>query len=175
MSKNLVQRGNLSSPLLIWNRTVSKCEALKKRVPDCEIAPSVSSAVSRADIIFSCLADDNAVSKVFEEALSGDVKGKLFVSCSTITPKTTEEISSKCKELGAGFVSMPGKTTTNSPASVEGTLEKRCCTDDYGLVFGEPGLAEKGLLVCVPVGEPEDVKKVLPYTTGVYVPSLFRG
>jgi hypothetical protein len=50
-----------------------------------------------------------------------------------------------------------------------GIPEKRCCIDVSGLVFGEPGLAEKGLLVCVPVGEPEDVKKVLPYTTGVYV------
>ncbi|KAL3424906.1 hypothetical protein PVAG01_04187 [Phlyctema vagabunda] len=141
MCKNLVAKGNLDSPLLIWNRTASKTEALVARVPNCEVATSVVDAVTRADIIFSCLSDDKAVLQVFGEVLGLDLTGKTLISCSTITPETTQDVARRAKEKGAGFVSMP--------------------------VFGEPGLAEKGLLVCVPTGPAEDVKVVLPYTTGV--------
>jgi 3-hydroxyisobutyrate dehydrogenase-like beta-hydroxyacid dehydrogenase len=108
MAKNLSLRGNLSTPIVVWNRTVARAEALRTRLDDCKIADSVADAVTNSDIIFSCLADDEAALKVFNDALSVDVAGKLFVSCETITPGTSEKLASMVGSKGAGFVSMPG-------------------------------------------------------------------
>ena len=34
-------------------------------------------------------------------------------------------------------------------------------------VFGEPSMAEKGMLICVPAGRADLVNRVRPYCTGV--------
>lgn len=34
-------------------------------------------------------------------------------------------------------------------------------------VFGEPTMAEKGLLTCVPAGKAEQVERIKPYCVGV--------
>ena len=60
------------------------------------------------------LRDDEAVMEIFESALSVDVKDKLFVSCSTITPQTTEKLSELVKAKGAGFVSMTSMSRIRS-------------------------------------------------------------
>ena len=63
--KNLVTEGNLSSSLIINNRTTSKLESLSDSLLDqfyhVKIASTVSEAVSLADIIFTYLRDDAVV------------------------------------------------------------------------------------------------------------------
>ncbi|CAF9932437.1 MAG: hypothetical protein HETSPECPRED_008360 [Heterodermia speciosa] len=141
MCKNLVQKGNLSSPLVLYNRTAKRANELSDRVGNCIVSSSITNAVADADIIFSCLTDDNAVLETFTEILKHDVKGKLFVSCSTTQPETSDKLASLVEAQDAGLVTMP--------------------------VFGEPSMAEKGLLTCVPAGRADLVVKVLPYCTGV--------
>src|ERR1700734_3648819 len=84
MCKNLVEKGKLSEPLIIYNRTTVKAEDLSKKIGHSTVSSSLSEAVTRSDIIFFCLGDDAAVQSNVEEALKGDVKGKLFVDCSTV-------------------------------------------------------------------------------------------
>ena len=108
MCKNLVEKGNLSSPLVVYNRTARRSTELADRLGNCIVASSIADAVANADIIFSCLTDDKAVLETFEETLKHDVQGKLFVNCSTIQPDKSDELASRVEAKGAGLVTMPG-------------------------------------------------------------------
>jgi 3-hydroxyisobutyrate dehydrogenase-like beta-hydroxyacid dehydrogenase len=118
MAKNLSLKGNLESPITVWNRTVAKAEKLRDRPVDCKIAESVADAVTNSDIIFSCLASDEATIAVYEEVFKVDVTGKLLVSCETITPESSEKLAGIAARKGAGFVSMPGKFIKSGLESV---------------------------------------------------------
>lgn len=141
MCKNLVEKGNLSQPLIIYNRTTSKAEALASKLGHSTVAPSLDEAVAKADIIFYCLGDDASVLSTIEQATKGNVKGKLFVDCSTIHPDTTTQAAKAVEAQGATYVACP--------------------------VFGAPAMADAGQLVCVLAGPTEACEKVKPYLTGV--------
>lgn len=108
MSKNLVQKGNLEKPLILWNRTASRAESLSARIGHSTVVDTVEEAVSRADIIWSCFMDTEVVRDIFEKILKLDIKGKLFVECSTIKPKDTNELAAQVEAAGGEFVAMPG-------------------------------------------------------------------
>lgn len=141
MCKNLVEKGNLSEPLLIFNRTTSRAEDLSAKIGHSKVASSVEDLVSKCDIIFYCLGDDEGVLSMVETMLKAGVDGKLLVDCSTIHPDTTKQENDKITKAGAHFVAMP--------------------------VFGAPAMADSGNLVCVLAGPKADVDKVKPYTSGV--------
>lgn len=146
MAKNLAQKANLSSPLLLYNRTQSKAVAHAESIggpSKAQAVASIGDAVKPSDIIFSCVGEDAAVQGIIDTALDSvqDVKGKLFVEMSTIHPDTTRKLDSQLRSRGASFVSCP--------------------------VFGVAAMANAGLLICVLSGHKNDVAKVLPYTVGV--------
>ncbi|KZF25393.1 6-phosphogluconate dehydrogenase [Xylona heveae TC161] len=143
MCKNLVAKGNLSQPLILFNRTKQRAEELSGLLPagKSAVASSITEAVSKSDIIFTCVGDDKALNETIETALQSQVKGKLFVDCSTVHPETTEQLAKAIVEQGAGFVASP--------------------------VFGAAPIAEAGQLIFVLAGPPAEVEKVKPYTTGV--------
>lgn len=143
MCKNLVEKGDLSQPLIIFNRTQTRSEDLSSKLGagKSKVAGTIAEAVSPADIIFTCLGDDKAMQETIDTALKQDVKGKLFVDCSTIHPDTTNALSKQIINKGAHFVACP--------------------------VFGAPAMADNGQLVCVFAGPAEDVKKVLQFGQGV--------
>lgn len=104
MVKNLYEQGpDECKSITIYNRTASKAEAMQIGT----VASSVTEAVSKSDIIFTCLGDDKAMMETITEALKSDVKGKLFVDCSTIHPDTTDKLDKMIQEAGAGLVAMP--------------------------------------------------------------------
>lgn len=111
MCKNLVEKGNLDHPLVIFNRTKSRADALAEKLGEknVKIAESVKETVSSADIIFTCVGDDRAVDEVMEAALQVDVTGKLFVDCSTVHPETTNAMAIAIGARNADFVACPGK------------------------------------------------------------------
>ncbi|KAJ9635785.1 hypothetical protein H2201_000219 [Coniosporium apollinis] len=143
MCKNLVEKGNLDKPLIIFNRTKKRAEDLSAKLDTgkAKVAESIEDAVAQSDIIFTCVADDKAINDTIDTALKGDVNGKLFVDCSTVHPDTTNGLGKKIEEKGASFVACP--------------------------VFGAPAMADNGQLVCVLAGPKAEVEKVKPYTTGV--------
>ena len=109
MCVNLVKKGNLSFPLILYNRTKDRADQLANRLGNCNVAESLAEAVAGADIIFSCLTDDKAVLDVFVKILREDVKGKLFVNCSTTQPDTSNMLAEMIEAKEAGLVTMPGK------------------------------------------------------------------
>lgn len=143
MCKNLVEKGNLEKPLIIFNRTQKRAIDLSKSLTSgkCTVASSVDEAISKADIIFTCVGDDAAINDTIDTALKGATKGKLFVDCSTVHPDTTEGLAKKITGAGGEFVACP--------------------------VFGAPAMADNGQLVCILAGPKESVEKVKPYTKGV--------
>jgi 3-hydroxyisobutyrate dehydrogenase-like beta-hydroxyacid dehydrogenase len=142
MVKNLVQKGQLTSPLILYNRTISRTIAAAESLGNCTVASSIAEAVQPADIIFICLGSDVAVEQTIQAALdSGDIADKLFVDCSTVHPDATRRINEALLARGAAFVACP--------------------------VFGAPDMAEAGMLICVPAGPKEDVDRMKPYTVDV--------
>jgi len=143
MCKNIVEKGNLDKPLIIFNRTEKRATDLSKSLPSGKsvVSSSIEDLVSKSDIIFTCVGDDTAINETIDASLKGDVKGKLFVECSTVHPETTEVLAKKIIGAGAEFVACP--------------------------VFGAPAMAENGQLVCVLAGPKESVERVKPYTKGV--------
>jgi 3-hydroxyisobutyrate dehydrogenase-like beta-hydroxyacid dehydrogenase len=143
MCKNLVEKGNLDKPLIIYNRTQKRATDLSESLPSGKstVASSIDEAVSNADIIFTCVGDDAAINGTIDAALQGVVKGKLFVDCSTVHPDTSDALAKKITGAGAEFVACP--------------------------VFGAPAMADNGQLICVLAGPRESVEKVKPYTKGV--------
>lgn len=108
MSKNLVLKGNLEKPLILWNRTASRATSLSERIGHSSVAETVEDAVSRSDIIFSCFADEQGVFETFDAALKIEVKGKLFVECSTVRPENIDKINKNVRDAGADLIAMPG-------------------------------------------------------------------
>jgi len=143
MCKNIVEKGKLEKPLIIFNRTPKRSTDLAGFLGDkVTVSQSIESAVSKSTIIFTCLGDDPAINSTIDIALaSGDVKGKLFVDCSTVHPSTTDALAKKITAAGAEFVACP--------------------------VFGAPAMADAGQLICICAGPKESVEKVIPYTKSV--------
>jgi 3-hydroxyisobutyrate dehydrogenase-like beta-hydroxyacid dehydrogenase len=110
MCKNLIEKGKLSHPLIIYNRTAARSEALANQLgrSKTKVAKTVQEAVSAAEIIFTCVGDDAAIKEMIASALEVDVSGKLFVDCSTVHPETTNEIAAKISGNKAEFVACPG-------------------------------------------------------------------
>ncbi|KAM0557937.1 hypothetical protein ACHAPJ_005101 [Fusarium lateritium] len=143
MSKNIVEKGNLDGPLLLYNRSTQRTTDFSGTLPagKTEVIESLTEGVSRADVIFSCIANDEAVQETYKTLLEGDVKGKLFIESSTIHPDTTEAIAKDVLAKGAEFVAAP--------------------------VFGAPAMADAGLLVGVLAGPSASVAKAKPWFKGV--------
>ncbi|KAI1425284.1 NAD binding domain of 6-phosphogluconate dehydrogenase-domain-containing protein [Xylaria sp. FL1777] len=143
MCKNLVQKGNLQKPLILYNRTKKRSEDLAATLPagKTEVVGSIEEGVKKADIIITIVSNDAAVKEAIDTILQSDVKGKLIVDCSTIHPDTTKQIAETVLAKGAEFIASP--------------------------VFGAPAAAEAGLLVFVPAGPKAAIDKLRPYTTGV--------
>lgn len=143
MTKNIVEKGNLTSPLLLYNRSVSRTTELSKKLGSdkTEVVENLVDGVAKADVIFTCLANDAAVQQTIATILEADVKGKLLVECSTIHPDTTEAVAKAVVAGGADFVAAP--------------------------VFGAPPAADAGMLVGVLAGPAASVAKARPWFKGV--------
>ncbi|KAH8812907.1 6-phosphogluconate dehydrogenase [Xylogone sp. PMI_703] len=141
MCKNLVEKANLSNPLIIYNRTTQRAHELSAKIGNSTVASSIPEAASKADIIFYCLGDDAAVLSTLDEILKTDIKGKIIVDCSTVHPDTTSTETKLVEEKGGSFVACP--------------------------VFGAPAMADAGQLICVLAGKAGVVDKIKPYCKGV--------
>ena len=108
MTKNLVLHGNLDKPLTLYNRTRNRAEEHSASIGHSIVAATLEEAVSNADIIWSCLQDQEAVEATFDSILTMKIQGKLFVESSTITPERTNSIARQVLRAGAEFVAMPG-------------------------------------------------------------------
>jgi 3-hydroxyisobutyrate dehydrogenase-like beta-hydroxyacid dehydrogenase len=143
MVKNLVEKGNLDQPILLFNRTKQRAVDLSNALgaDKTEVMDSIAEGVSKADVIFVILSQDHAVEAAVNEILQNDVTGKLVIECSTIHPETTEKLAKAVEAKGAEYLTAP--------------------------VFGAPAAADAGQLVGVLAGPSSTVDRAKPYFKGV--------
>ncbi|KAF3767363.1 NAD(P)-binding protein [Cryphonectria parasitica EP155] len=143
MAKNIAEKADLDSPLLLFNRSQQRATDLSAKLAPgkSEVAGSLESGASQADVIFICLANDMAVTETVNSLAKTDLQGKVLVDCSTVHPDTTEAIAKTVTSGGAEFVACP--------------------------VFGAPAMADAGKLVPVPAGPKSAVDRVKPYLMDV--------
>ncbi|KAL8898303.1 MAG: hypothetical protein Q9192_002140 [Flavoplaca navasiana] len=146
MVKNLIGKAHLDRPLFISHRNPQRAIDLQTTLDPTKektvVASNFTGAVEIADIIFKCLGDDDVVIQTVDEvSRATNVKGKLFVDCSTVHPDTTEYLADVFTKAGVDFVACP--------------------------VFGAPAMADAGQLICVLAGPEDSIRKVRPYCKGV--------
>ena len=94
--------------LVVWNRSAGKAKALLDRGAVWAATPQ--EAVSKVDLTLSMLTDAAAIENTYSGvngALTGDVKGKLFVDMSTVRPETSIHLNSKVVAVGAALLECP--------------------------------------------------------------------
>jgi 3-hydroxyisobutyrate dehydrogenase-like beta-hydroxyacid dehydrogenase len=127
---NLVKAG---FPLRVWNRERSAVDALARAG-----ARPVSTAreAFSGDVVFSMLADDDAIHEVIDPLLDGAPKGLVHVNMSTISIPFARDLAARHKARQLSYVASP--------------------------VFGRPELAAAGKLNLVVAGDDHAVEKVGP-------------
>lgn len=144
MAMNLLKAG---IDLAVYNRSDEKMLPLI----DAGAKPyrSVEDITKASEIIFIMLSDDSAVSSVFDNLWSLDLKGKLFINMSTISPNLSIELARQCEDKGASYLEAP--------------------------VSGSVKPATDGTLIILAAGQEKDYERAIPFFEKLGKLSLFLG
>ncbi|KAK1516155.1 hypothetical protein CPAR01_16474 [Colletotrichum paranaense] len=139
MCKNIAEKSKLDKPLLIYNRTTKRATELSQSLPagKTQVVEALKDAIAQADIIFTCVANDQAVEEIFATASQQKLEGKVFVECSTIAPGASEAAAKAVLDKGAEFICAP--------------------------VFGAPAMVAAGNATLVLAGPKASIEKIRPY------------
>ena len=141
-------------------------------------AATLAAVTAAADVIFTVVTDDDAQLKVFAE--SGDslltgAKGKTFIDCATITPKTHVEVERRCRKAGA--VSLEGCMASSIPQARNGTLYLMCGGDRTAFDKVRPILEKlsTALRYIGPTGQAAQVKALVNMIMNINTAGLAEG
>jgi 3-hydroxyisobutyrate dehydrogenase len=104
MARRLKDQGYTVSAIYDARGKVAKEVAAELRAEPCK---SVARVTELADVIITVVSDDNAMYDIFPKANKGllkNAKGKLFINCATISPKTHIDIEKMAEASGAQTV-----------------------------------------------------------------------
>lgn len=105
MALNLARAG---FPLVVWNRTASKADALVEA--GARLAASPRELAAAADVVLTIVSDPPAVEAVLwgaDGVLAGLRPGSLVIDSSTVSPTLAERAAAACAALGASFLDAP--------------------------------------------------------------------
>jgi 3-hydroxyisobutyrate dehydrogenase-like beta-hydroxyacid dehydrogenase len=130
IAKNLVDAGH---SVRVWNRSRGPVEALARL--GARPVATAREAFS-GDVVFSMLANDEAVHAVIDPLLDGAPKGLVHVNMATISISLARDLAARHRDRGIGYVA--------------------------ATVFGRPDLAAAAKLNIVAAGDPAAVARVEP-------------
>eukprot|EP00584_Thalassiosira_punctigera_P006172 CAMPEP_0172527236 /NCGR_PEP_ID=MMETSP1067-20121228/1973_1 /TAXON_ID=265564 ORGANISM="Thalassiosira punctigera, Strain Tpunct2005C2" /NCGR_SAMPLE_ID=MMETSP1067 /ASSEMBLY_ACC=CAM_ASM_000444 /LENGTH=316 /DNA_ID=CAMNT_0013310931 /DNA_START=51 /DNA_END=1001 /DNA_ORIENTATION=+ len=115
MASRLISQGVAGSddtPMVVWNRTSSKCNDLKERFPDknIEVKDSAREVVESCGVTFNILSTPEASRAVFEGedgTLAGVSAGKFIVDCATLAESDMKRMDEQVKSKGGQFLEAP--------------------------------------------------------------------
>ncbi|CAD6566849.1 MAG: hypothetical protein CYPHOPRED_001140 [Cyphobasidiales sp. Tagirdzhanova-0007] len=139
MVTNLAQKAQLSSPIMLYNRTKrpSVDDLVEKLGTKVQVASSIAAVVDGSDIIFTSVVGDADLREVIGKILERQsLAGKLFVDTSTVAPTTIDELAELIESANGDFVSAP--------------------------VFGAPTVAQAGSLIFALAGKQGPVARTSP-------------
>jgi 3-hydroxyisobutyrate dehydrogenase-like beta-hydroxyacid dehydrogenase len=116
----------------LHNRTPERAAALA-RVLGCDTCASPAEAASKADIVLTMLADDDAVRSVWSGPnglLAGARPGTVLVDLSTVTPDTIRSLEADVRAMGAGILDSPVSGSVSLAQSGQLTLMVGGTADD---------------------------------------------
>ncbi|GAA1257408.1 NAD(P)-dependent oxidoreductase [Kitasatospora nipponensis] len=134
MALNLVRAG---TPLLVWNRTPAKADALA--AGGAEVAPDAATVFARCEVVLLMLLDDTALDGVLDRGGPGfaqRVRERIVVQMGTTAPAHSAALPAEDRAAGGRYVEAP--------------------------VSGSRTPAEAGELVAMLAGEPAAVDRVRP-------------
>ncbi len=137
MVRNLLRAGY---PVVAWNRTRSKAEALAAE--GAEVAGTPAEAAREATVLIACLGDAAAVEEVVTGGgglLEAVGPGQVFIDMTTNSPPVSIRLARLLEEKGAGMLDAP--VSGGDVGAIEGTLSI--------MVGGEPELFRR----CLPLLE----------------------
>lgn len=132
MALNLVKAG---TPLLVWNRSPSKCSVLAEA--GAAVAKDPIEVFARCEVVILMLVDGAAIDAVLSRddcAFGERVKGHKLINMATTAPSYSKALEADVRAEGGRYVEAP--------------------------VSGSRVPAEAGQLVAMLAGEPEDVASV---------------
>ena len=123
--------------LTVYNRTAEKAQPLV--ILGAKAAASAAEAVSDADVVVTCLFDDNSVLEVLnaeQGVLTGLKRGAIHIGTSTILPETSKKLTELHQVAGSIYVA--------------------------GNVLGVPAAAARGELISIVAGDAAAVTLCTP-------------
>ena len=138
MAENLLKAGHA---LTVYNRSRAKAEALGER--GATVANSPAEVGRRAQIIFLCVGDTQAVEEVCGSLLQGVEPGAVVVDSSTISPDASRALAEQFRERGVSFLDAPctgsksGATSATLTFMVGGEKEAFDRVQPYLAVMGK--------------------------------------
>lgn len=138
-ARRLVQAG---FPVSVWNRTAAKCEPLVALgATSCGTPADLAAA---CDIIFSSMADEPALTAVFEGedgVFAADLPGRVLVETSTVRPAFIRNLAARVAEAGGSLVDAP--------------------------ILGTVGPAREGRVVVVAGGSADAIERIRPMLAAI--------
>ena len=160
-------------PLKVYNRTVSRAEALASE--GARLAFTPREAAQDSEVVISMLADDDAARSAWlgdEGALAGAAPGSVAIECSTVSLRWATELSAAARLRGCRFLDAP--VTGSKPQAESGEL--------LFLVGGEAAVLDsvravlapmsRGVLHLGPAGSGVLMKLINNFVCGVQAASL---
>jgi 3-hydroxyisobutyrate dehydrogenase-like beta-hydroxyacid dehydrogenase len=99
-------------PLVIWNRTSSKCIALQEKFPDHTVIvkSTAKEVIEACSVTYSMLSTPEAARSVFDAddgVLAGMSSGHAIVDCATLAEADMQRMSTAINEAGGRFLEAP--------------------------------------------------------------------
>ncbi len=141
-------------------------------------AKSLADVTAAADVIFTVVTDDTAQLGVFAEtgdSLLAGAKGKIFVNCATLTPKTHVEVERRAKKAGAA--SLEACMASSIPQARNGTLYLMCAGERTTFDRIEPilGKLSGALRYIGDTGQAAQVKALVNMVMNINTAALAEG
>jgi len=92
-------------PLVVYNRTPGKTEALVAR--GAALAATIAELAGKADVVFTSLADDDALEAVAGEVISAARPGTVLIDASTVSPTVSARVAALAEEASVEYLRAP--------------------------------------------------------------------
>ena len=141
MAGHLARAGH---DVTVFNRTASKAERWTATHAGAA-APTAKAAAAKAELVFTCLGDDDDVRAVVygdDGALAGLAPGAVLVDHTTASAALARELAAAAAERGAGFVDAP--VSGGQAGAENGVLTVMCGGDATSFAAAEPVMTAYG-------------------------------
>jgi len=175
MARRLHERGY---PITAVYDTHSAGAAALAAELGCPAAPTLKAATAAADVIFTVVTDDAAQLSTFAEtgdSLLTGAKGKIFINCATIHPRTHVEVARRAQIAGA--ITLEACMASSIPQARNGTLYLMCGGAEDVFLQVKPILEQlsSALRYIGPTGQAAQVKALVNMVMNMNTAALAEG